>query len=79
MYIYLGIMYIYIYQILIVTGGHGGSIRFDSTEIYRNNVWTTVAAKLPDKMFDMRATTFNNRVLVTGILRMGGWCTNRIK
>ena len=54
-----------------MTGGHGGSIQFDSTEIYRNNVWRTVAAKLPAKMFDMRATTFNNRVLVTGNLLKG--------
>ena len=63
-----------------MTGGLGGSIFFDSTEIYRNNAWMTVAAKLPAKMFDMRATTINNKVLVTGNLWRGcRWFSNRIQ
>ena len=49
-----------------MTGGHIGSAILDSTEIYRNNAWTTAAAKLPAKMIDMRATTVNNSVLLFG-------------
>ena len=49
-----------------MTGGHVGSALLDSTEIYRNNAWTLVAAKLPAKMIDMRATTVDNKVLVFG-------------
>ena len=67
---------IYIYQILIVTGGKIGGTHFDSTEIYSNNGWMTVTAKLPTGMIDMRATTINNRVLVTG--KFGKNCLKRL-
>ena len=50
-----------------MTGGHIGSAFLDSTEIYRNNAWTPVAAILPVKMIDMKATTVDNKVLVFGM------------
>ena len=50
----------------MVTGGWTGSNRFDSTEIFSDNVWRTVTAKLPDPMYDLRVVTINNRVLTFG-------------
>ena len=40
----------------------------DSTELLasRFGVWRTVVAKLPKKIFDLRATTLNNAVLIFG-------------
>ena len=54
----------------MVTGGH--SWKFDSTtkhstEIFSDNVWRTVTAKLPfNGLMDLRITTINNRVLTFG-------------
>ena len=39
----------------------------DSTEIYDDNVWKTVTGKLPSPMYDLRATTLENRVYIFGI------------
>ena len=54
-------------QYLIVTGGYRYMSRVDTTEIYsyKDNVWTE-AGKLPARMSEMRAATFNNRVLLFG-------------
>ena len=49
----------------MVTGGYGSSY-LDSTEIFSDNAWRTVAAKLPFLMRDLRAATINNRVLSFG-------------
>ena len=49
----------------MVTGGYDGSSHFDSTEIFSDNVWRTVAAKLPHPMY-MTVATINNRVLAFG-------------
>ena len=56
----------------MVTGGYDGSNRLDSTEILkdRNNVWTTVAKKLPYPMHSIKAQTLNNRVLLFGMLNI---------
>ena len=51
----------------MVTGGLDGSSPYlDSTELYQDNVWRTVAGKLPVPLASLRATTINNRVLVFG-------------
>ena len=44
------------------------SVFLDSTEIfsYRDNVWNTLAEKLPSKISGVRATTINNRILIFG-------------
>ena len=39
----------------------------DSTEIYDDNDWKTVTGKLPSPMYDLRATTLENRVYIFGI------------
>ena len=49
----------------MVTGGFDGSY-LDTTEIYKDNDWRTVAGKLPFVMGYMRATTLSNRVLLFG-------------
>ena len=49
----------------MVTGGFGGAF-FDSTEIFSDNVWRTVAAKLPTSMSTLGVATINNRVLAFG-------------
>ena len=49
----------------MVTGGFDGSY-LDTTEIYKDNDWRTVAGKLPFVMGYMKATTINNRVLIFG-------------
>ena len=50
----------------MVTGGHDGSSILDSTEIFSDNVWRTVTAKLPFPMQSLTVATINNRVLVMG-------------
>ena len=52
-------------QVFLVTGGFSYS-HLDSTEIFSQNVWRTVAAKLPFPMFGLRVATINNRVLCFG-------------
>ena len=49
----------------MVTGGWIGS-KLDSTEIFSENVWRAVIAKLPVPMFGPRVATINNRVLAFG-------------
>ena len=56
-------------QFLMVTGGlgdWGGRSFLDSTEIFSDNVWRIVAAKLPRPMNSLRVATINNRVLAFG-------------
>ena len=54
----------------MVTGGidsnTGDKNYLDSTEIYRNDVWTTVADKLYAKLWGVRAANLNNNVLLFG-------------
>ena len=50
----------------MVTGGYSGSAYLDSTEIFSDNTWRTVAGKLPEPMYALRVTTINNRVLSFG-------------
>ena len=50
----------------MVTGGWTGSSYTDSTEIFSDNVWRTVAAKLPVPMDNMKVATINNRVQLFG-------------
>ena len=53
----------------MVTGGRYppiyGSL-LDSTEIYNDRVWRTVAGKLPVYMKSLRASALNDRVLFFG-------------
>ena len=44
----------------MVTGGS------DSTEIFSDNTWKTVAGTLPGPMYGLMAVTINNRVLLFG-------------
>ena len=50
----------------MVTGGIYAHGDLDSTEIFSDNVWRTVTAKLSDPMYDLRVVTINNRVLTFG-------------
>ena len=50
----------------MVTGGYDGSRHLDSTEIFSDNVWRTVTAKLPAPMGSLTVATINNRVLAFG-------------
>ena len=51
----------------MVTGGYG-SRALDSTEIFSDNVWRTVAGTLPaGGLYDLRMATINNKVLIFGI------------
>ena len=52
----------------MVTGGHGETEPWflDTTEVYQDNVWRTVAGKLPVPVASLRAATVNNRVLLFG-------------
>ena len=61
-------MYSFNCQILLVTGGKIGSSLLDSTEIFSDNVWRTLTAKLPVPMDNMEVATINNRVLLFGNL-----------
>ena len=55
-------------QILLVTGGKKGDglSYLDSTEVFSDNVWRTLTAKLPVPMDNMEVATINNRVLLFG-------------
>ena len=59
-------MYSFNCQILLVTGGKIGSSLLDSTEIFSDNVWRTLTAKLPVPMDRMKVAPINNRVLLFG-------------
>ena len=48
----------------MVTGGSADG--YDTTEVLFNNDWVTVSGKLPTGMYDLRAITFRNRVMVFG-------------
>ena len=59
----------------MVSGGmtnyndESGFIKFiqaDSTEVFSDNVWRTVVAKLPAQTNGLRIATINNRVLSFG-------------
>ena len=51
----------------MVTGGYSWlSGKLDSTELFIDNVWRTVAGKLPERIENLRAATINNRVLIFG-------------
>ena len=51
----------------MVTGGFGEiTNQLDSTEIFSDNVWRTVAARLPRPMSEFRVATINNRLLAFG-------------
>ena len=52
----------------MVTGGFDGSRyrAFDSTEIFSDNSWRSVTAKLPARMYALRVAALNNRVLAFG-------------
>ena len=51
----------------MVTGGwQNGLDHLDSTEIFSDSVWRTVAGKLPEPMNDLSVATINNRVLSFG-------------
>merc|ERR1711971_1021626 len=69
-------------KVLIVTGGlekQVGSKGLDSTEIYKNKVWKTVAGKLNDAQFwGPKATNVNNKVLLFGGNNGDGNPTNKI-
>ena len=56
-------------------GGNNGN-GLDSTEIfsYRDNVWNTIAEKLPDRIRGVRATTINNRILIFGNYELFLYC-----
>ena len=61
-------MYSFNCQIILVTGGYDddGSSFLDSTEIFSDNVWRTLTAKLPTPTNNMAVATINNRVLLFG-------------
>ena len=52
----------------MVTGGYSESSRsyLDSTEIFSDNVWRTVDAKLSAPKTGLRIATINKRVLAFG-------------
>ena len=84
-------MYSFNYQIILVTGGYDddGSSFLDSTEIFSDNVWRTLTAKLPVPMDNMEVATINNRVLLFGnsflcclnvkCISSGGLSTEKLK
>ena len=82
-------MYSFNCQILLVTGGKIGSSLLDSTEIFSNNVWRTLTAKLPVPMDNMEVATINNRLLLFGnsflcclnvkCISSGGLSTEKLK
>ena len=49
----------------MVTGGWSGSL-LDSTEIYNDNVWRTVAGKLPVPMKSLGVVAIKDRILNFG-------------
>ena len=52
----------------MVTGGRDKYTSLDSTEIFSDNVWRTVAGKLPVAVWGLKVATINNRVLIFGIV-----------
>ena len=58
----------------MVTGGYNEIISntnskfkpLDTTEIFSNNVWKTVAGRLPSSIWSQKVATINNRVLCFG-------------
>ena len=57
------------FQFILVTGGNGILTvpwYLDSTEIFSENVWRTLAAKLPVPMNNLGIATINNRVILFG-------------
>ena len=59
----------------MVTGGWSSGIRHDSTEIFSDNVWRTVAGKLPGGgVSALRIATINNQVLSFG--KIHNFCSN---
>ena len=55
-------------QVLLVTGGHYGDNRLDSTEFLRpGSDWQEItSARLPRPMYGVRVTTVDNRVILFG-------------
>ena len=51
----------------MVVGGTEGFTRLDTTEVYQDNEWRTVSGKLPRAMYDMKAATINEKILLFGI------------
>ena len=51
----------------MVTGGDDSLTYLDSTEIYDDNDWKTVAGKLPARMTYLSAKTIENTVYLFGI------------
>ena len=59
------------HHVLLVTGGYGASGSLSSTEISEDQgvVWNTIeSAALPNAKSLIRAVTYNNRLLVFGII-----------
>ena len=50
----------------MVTGGYDGFSPLDSTEIFSDNIWKTLTAKLPAHISYWGVATINNRVLAFG-------------
>ena len=59
-------MYLSNDKFFMVTGGYFDSGDLDSTEIFSDNVWKTVAGKLFIPMYGLKAVTISNRVLIFG-------------
>ena len=55
-------------QVLLVTGGHDGDNRLDSTEFLRpGSEWQEItSARLPRPMLAVGVTTVDNRVILFG-------------
>ena len=60
-------MYLFLFQMFLVTGGWDGAEILDSTEMYDPSVgsWAN-GAKLPQPMSGLKATNINDRVLIFG-------------
>ena len=57
------------FKVLMVTGGYNQFTDphyLDTTEIYSDDVWRIVAAKLPVGISSLRAVTIDQRVLLFG-------------
>ena len=63
------LLFTFICQFIMVTGGKYATHFLDSTEIFNDNIWRTVTAKLPTSMDMLRVATINNRVLCFGNLK----------
>ena len=53
-------------QFLMVTGGLSVSAYLDSTEIFSDSGWRTVAGKLSYPLTGLKVATINNKVLLFG-------------